>query len=156
ASHCRLCRKNPERRETVRPASRATDPIRPDRQPQDSSRARPHGPTLDPLANERGDRVVRQRRKGCVRCRSSNGASRWKRGSTRTPNPNARGCYGASKRRVCHSEVHFWDGYFDLGGEQRISLESRGVHLPFTMGHEIAGEVAALGPQASGVKIGDK
>ncbi len=43
-----------------------------------------------------------------------------------------------------------------MGGEQRISLESRGVHLPFTMGHEIAGEVAALGPQASGVKVGDK
>jgi D-arabinose 1-dehydrogenase-like Zn-dependent alcohol dehydrogenase len=57
---------------------------------------------------------------------------------------------------VCHSDVHIWDGYFDLGGEQRISLESRGVRLPFTMGHEIAGEVAALGPQASGVEVGDK
>jgi len=57
---------------------------------------------------------------------------------------------------VCQSDVHIWDGYFDLGGERQISLESRGVHLPFTMGHEIAGEVAALGPQASGVKVGDK
>ena len=57
---------------------------------------------------------------------------------------------------VCHSDVHIWDGYFDLGGERRISLESRGVHLPFTMGHEIAREVAALGPQASGVRVGDK
>ena len=57
---------------------------------------------------------------------------------------------------VCHSDVHIWDGYFDLGGGQQISLESRGVRLPFTMGHEIAGEVAALGPQASGVKVGDK
>ena len=57
---------------------------------------------------------------------------------------------------VCHSDVHIWDGYFDLGEERRISLESRGVHLPFTMGHEIAGEVAALGPHASGVKVGDK
>jgi D-arabinose 1-dehydrogenase-like Zn-dependent alcohol dehydrogenase len=57
---------------------------------------------------------------------------------------------------VCHSDVHIWDGYFDLGDERRISLESRGVHLPFTMGHEIAGEVAALGPQASDVKVGDK
>jgi D-arabinose 1-dehydrogenase-like Zn-dependent alcohol dehydrogenase len=43
-----------------------------------------------------------------------------------------------------------------LGGGQKISLESRGVRLPFTMGHEIAGEVAALGPHASGVKVGDK
>jgi len=33
---------------------------------------------------------------------------------------------------VCHSDVHIWDGYFDLGEERRISLESRGVHLPFT------------------------
>ena len=57
---------------------------------------------------------------------------------------------------VCHSDVHIWDGHFDLGGGQQISLESRGVRLPFTMGDEIAGEVAALGPQASGVKVGDK
>src|SRR5579872_5142518 len=57
---------------------------------------------------------------------------------------------------VCHSDVHIWDGHFDLGDGKRISLESRGVQLPFTMGHEIAGEVAALGPQASGVKVGDK
>src|ERR1700746_4159595 len=57
---------------------------------------------------------------------------------------------------VCHSDVHIWDGHFDLGGGQQISLESRGVHLPFTMGHEIAGEVAALGPHAYGVTLGDK
>jgi D-arabinose 1-dehydrogenase-like Zn-dependent alcohol dehydrogenase len=57
---------------------------------------------------------------------------------------------------VCHSDVHIWEGHFDLGDGKQISLESRGVHLPFTMGHEIAGEVAALGPHASGVKVGDK
>src|SRR5579863_7007853 len=57
---------------------------------------------------------------------------------------------------VCHSDVHIWDGHFDLGDGRQISLASRGVNLPFTMGHEIAGEVAALGPQASGVKVGDK
>ena len=57
---------------------------------------------------------------------------------------------------VCHSDVHIWDGHFDLGDGKQISLESRGVQLPFTMGHEIAGEVAALGPQASGVKVGDR
>ena len=52
---------------------------------------------------------------------------------------------------VCHSDVHIWDGHFDLGDGRQISLESRGVHLPFTMGHEIAGEIVALGPEASGV-----
>jgi D-arabinose 1-dehydrogenase-like Zn-dependent alcohol dehydrogenase len=57
---------------------------------------------------------------------------------------------------VCHSDVHIWDGHFDLGDGKHISLESRGVHLPFTMGHEIAGEVLALGPRAAGVKVGDK
>jgi D-arabinose 1-dehydrogenase-like Zn-dependent alcohol dehydrogenase len=57
---------------------------------------------------------------------------------------------------VCHSDVHIWDGHFDLGGGRQISLGSRGVQLPFTMGHEIAGEVAALGPQASGVAVGDR
>ena len=41
-------------------------------------------------------------------------------------------------------------------GTAQISLESRGVNLPFTMGHEIAGEVVALGPEAAGAKIGDK
>src|SRR5215472_3919988 len=57
---------------------------------------------------------------------------------------------------VCHSDVHIWDGHFDLGDGKQISLESRGVQLPFTMGHEIAGEVAALGPHASGVAVGEK
>ena len=57
---------------------------------------------------------------------------------------------------VCHSDVHIWDGHFDLGDGKQISLASRGVALPFTMGHEIAGEVLALGPHASGVAVGDK
>lgn len=57
---------------------------------------------------------------------------------------------------ICHSDVHIWSGHFDLGGGRQLSFASRGVHLPMTMGHEIAGEVVALGPQASGVKVGDK
>jgi D-arabinose 1-dehydrogenase-like Zn-dependent alcohol dehydrogenase len=57
---------------------------------------------------------------------------------------------------VCHSDVHIWDGHFDMGGGRHLSLASRGVQLPFTMGHEIAGEVAALGPEASGIAVGDK
>ena len=57
---------------------------------------------------------------------------------------------------VCHSDVHIWDGYFDLGDGKQVTLEQRGVKLPFTMGHEIAGEVVALGPRASGVEIGKR
>jgi len=57
---------------------------------------------------------------------------------------------------VCHSDIHLWDGYFDMGGDVKMRLEDRGMTLPFTMGHEVLGEVAALGPDATGVEIGDK
>src|ERR1043166_277266 len=57
---------------------------------------------------------------------------------------------------VCHSDLHLSEGYFDLGGGKRMSLTDRGMKLPVTLGHENVGEVVALGPQASGVKIGDR
>ena len=56
---------------------------------------------------------------------------------------------------VCHSDLHLADGYFDLGGGKRMSLQDRGMKLPVTLGHENVGEVAAIGPQAKGVKVGD-
>jgi D-arabinose 1-dehydrogenase-like Zn-dependent alcohol dehydrogenase len=49
---------------------------------------------------------------------------------------------------VCHSDVHIWDGSFDLGDGRRLALADVGATLPFTMGHEIVGEVAAAGPDA--------
>ena len=53
---------------------------------------------------------------------------------------------------VCHSDLHIQDGYFDFGDAK---LDVRvGRELPFTFGHEIAGEVVALGDQAEGVEIG--
>ncbi|MGI9027148.1 MAG: alcohol dehydrogenase [Burkholderiaceae bacterium] len=55
---------------------------------------------------------------------------------------------------VCHSDVHLADGYFDLGGGNRIDL-TRSVAPPRTLGHEIAGAVVALGPEADGVAFGD-
>ncbi len=57
---------------------------------------------------------------------------------------------------VCHSDLHICDGFYDLGGGKKLRMGERGVALPITMGHEIAGEVAALGPDAKGLKIGDK
>ena len=57
---------------------------------------------------------------------------------------------------VCHSDLHLSDGYFDLGGGKRLSLADRGMKLPVTLGHENVGEVMALGPDAAGVKIGDR
>jgi alcohol dehydrogenase, propanol-preferring len=56
---------------------------------------------------------------------------------------------------VCHSDLHIWDGYYDVGGGQKMSLKDRGVVLPLAMGHEIVGRVVKLGPEASGVKPGD-
>ena len=57
---------------------------------------------------------------------------------------------------VCHSDLYFWQGGYDGGGGKTISIEERGIKLPLTMGHEPVGEVVALGPDATGVKIGDK
>jgi len=56
---------------------------------------------------------------------------------------------------VCHSDVHLWEGYFELGGGKRLELGRGSAEIPFTPGHEIAGEVIAMGPEASGVSVGD-
>jgi D-arabinose 1-dehydrogenase-like Zn-dependent alcohol dehydrogenase len=56
---------------------------------------------------------------------------------------------------VCHSDVHLWEGFFDMGGGNKYST-AKTMNPPRTMGHEIVGEVAALGPQAMGAKVGDK
>ena len=56
---------------------------------------------------------------------------------------------------VCHSDLHIWEGYYDIGGGKRMSLKDRGVVLPLAMGHEIVGRVAKLGPDAAGVAVGD-
>ncbi|HUC17416.1 MAG TPA: alcohol dehydrogenase [Acetobacteraceae bacterium] len=56
---------------------------------------------------------------------------------------------------VCHSDLHIWEGSYDLGGGRKLSLKDRGVTLPLAMGHEVVGRVVKLGPEASGVKEGD-
>lgn len=56
---------------------------------------------------------------------------------------------------VCHSDIHVLDGFFELGDGKRLDLSS-GRKLPFTLGHEIVGSVAALGPDAAGPAIGER
>ena len=56
---------------------------------------------------------------------------------------------------VCHSDLHIWDGYYEIGGGKKLMLADRGIKLPLTMGHENVGEVVAVGPDAKGVKVGD-
>jgi len=50
---------------------------------------------------------------------------------------------------VCHSDLHIRDGSLDLGNGRRVTFESVGVKLPFTLGHEIVGTVVSGGPDAT-------
>ncbi|MGA0593814.1 alcohol dehydrogenase [Enterovirga sp. CN4-39] len=54
---------------------------------------------------------------------------------------------------VCHSDLHIWHGFFDLGGGKRFEMTQR-MTLPFTLGHEIVGEVVAVGPDADPDLVG--
>jgi alcohol dehydrogenase/propanol-preferring alcohol dehydrogenase len=56
---------------------------------------------------------------------------------------------------VCHSDLHIWEGHYDLGQGKVMNLKDRGVVLPLAMGHEIVGRVVKLGPDATGVAVGD-
>jgi alcohol dehydrogenase/propanol-preferring alcohol dehydrogenase len=56
---------------------------------------------------------------------------------------------------ICHSDLHFWHGQYELGGGRAIRLADRGVTLPAAPGHEVVGRVVAKGPEAEGVEIGD-
>src|SRR6202142_2487524 len=56
---------------------------------------------------------------------------------------------------LCHSDLHIQDGYADLGGGKKLDT-TRGMTLPFTLGHEIAGIVEEVGPDVSSSLIGTK
>jgi len=56
---------------------------------------------------------------------------------------------------VCHSDVHLQDGYFVLGPDKNLDVTA-GRSLPFTLGHEIAGVVERVGPQAQGASVGQE
>lgn len=55
---------------------------------------------------------------------------------------------------VCHSDIHLAGGAFDLGRGRSQDL-SKLLSLPLTLGHEIAGVVEELGPDATGVRLGE-
>jgi D-arabinose 1-dehydrogenase-like Zn-dependent alcohol dehydrogenase len=74
-----------------------------------------------------------------------------------TPTPEPKGTEVLLKVHnagVCHSDVHIHDGYFDLGGGNKLPMAA--IKLPHTLGHEIEGEVVAIGPDAKGVKVGQR
>ncbi len=57
---------------------------------------------------------------------------------------------------VCHSDVHLWHGFFDLGAGRKAYLKDRGLAPPLTLGHEPLGVVEAVGPDVKDVRAGDK
>jgi D-arabinose 1-dehydrogenase-like Zn-dependent alcohol dehydrogenase len=56
---------------------------------------------------------------------------------------------------LCHSDLHIQDGYADLGGGKKLDT-TRGMTLPFTLGHEIAGVVDEVGPDGDASLVGKK
>src|SRR6201992_491985 len=56
---------------------------------------------------------------------------------------------------LCHPDLHIQDGYADLGGGKKLDT-TRGMTLPFTLGHEIAGVVEEVGPDVPKDLIGAK
>lgn len=55
---------------------------------------------------------------------------------------------------VCHSDIHIWEGSYDLGHGRKLNLADRGISLPLTLGHETVGTVVGMGAQAEGVETG--
>jgi alcohol dehydrogenase/propanol-preferring alcohol dehydrogenase len=56
---------------------------------------------------------------------------------------------------LCHSDIHFYEGYFDLGNGAKIDA-TRIVNPPRILGHEIVGIVSEVGPDVTEVKVDDQ
>ncbi|MFN9104053.1 MAG: alcohol dehydrogenase catalytic domain-containing protein [Betaproteobacteria bacterium] len=52
---------------------------------------------------------------------------------------------------LCHTDLHLWEGHYDLGGGKKLALADRGIKPPLTLSHEIVGQVAAAGAEAEGM-----
>lgn len=55
---------------------------------------------------------------------------------------------------MCHTDLHLWHGYYNLGGGNRLTLSERGILPPVTPGHEIYGKIVETGPEAPADAIG--
>jgi alcohol dehydrogenase, propanol-preferring len=56
---------------------------------------------------------------------------------------------------ACHSDLHIQDGYFALADGKTLDVRA-GRSLPFTLGHEIAGVVERIGPEARVANLGSR
>ncbi|AJW71342.1 alcohol dehydrogenase [Nitrosopumilus adriaticus] len=57
---------------------------------------------------------------------------------------------------VCHSDLHLWEGGYDLGDGNFMKVTDRGVKYPVTPGHEIVGTVEDIGNDVSGISKGNE
>lgn len=57
---------------------------------------------------------------------------------------------------VCHSDLHLWEGGYDLGDGTFLKVTDRGVKYPVTPGHEIVGEVYDVPSGVTNVSKGDQ
>ncbi|HSB50718.1 MAG TPA: alcohol dehydrogenase [Nitrosopumilaceae archaeon] len=55
---------------------------------------------------------------------------------------------------VCHSDLHLWEGGYDLGDGTFLKVTDRGVKYPVTPGHEIVGTVSEIGKTVKGITVG--
>ncbi|MDI1495181.1 MAG: alcohol dehydrogenase [Cenarchaeum symbiont of Oopsacas minuta] len=57
---------------------------------------------------------------------------------------------------ICHSDLHLWEGGYDLGDGEFMKVTDRGVKYPITPGHEISGIIKDTGMDVNGVSKGDQ
>ena len=57
---------------------------------------------------------------------------------------------------VCHSDLHLWEGGYDMGDGTFLKVTDRGVKYPVTPGHEIVGTISEMGSDVQGYAIGDQ
>lgn len=78
---------------------------------------------------------------------------------TDSPDPQPRGAQVLVKvaaTGVCHSDLHLWEGGYDLGDGTFMKVTDRGVKYPVTPGHEIVGTVQETGTDSGGYSRGDR
>lgn len=57
---------------------------------------------------------------------------------------------------LCHTDLHLWDGYYDLGGGKKLLLADRGIKPPLVLSHEICGTVVSVGSSVDTCFVGKK
>lgn len=57
---------------------------------------------------------------------------------------------------LCHTDLHLWEGFYDLGGGNRLMLADRGIKPPMTLSHEVCGELVSTGGKVNEVEVGKR